>query len=129
MAAENPSVLEEIMKRLDKLEIEILARIELLNDSIIELGKDIWKLISTYLELELGKHPAFWFDEEVRKFLEFEDAGDRWIIRPKGYLGSDTFAKVKFEISRRGGHYIPHGKDSYFVVRKWIRKSKDWRQR
>jgi len=116
---------DALLKRLDKLETSLSVQLQLINDGITQLGKDIFKLVSMYLELDLGKHPSFWFNDEDKKLLNFEDAGDRWIIKPKTYLGSDIFARVKLEIAKRGGHYIPAGKDSRFEVKKWLRK-KSW---
>jgi len=40
-------------------------------------------------------HPSALFPPELRELLAFEEHGDHWAIRPKSYLGSENFSKVK----------------------------------
>ena len=42
--------------------------------------------------------------------------GDKIVIRPKHFLGADTFAKVAEIVRNNGGEYVSAGKASHFVV-------------
>ncbi len=56
------------------------------------------------------------FPEELDSMLAFEDKGDFVMIKPKGFLGSDNFAKIASTVRGMGGEYISQGRDSHFRV-------------
>jgi hypothetical protein len=58
------------------------------------------------------------FPEDLEARLGFEDKGDFIIIKPKGFLGSENFAKIASAVRGMGGEYISAGKDSHFRVPK-----------
>jgi len=50
--------------------------------------------------------------------LEVTDAGDRWIVKPKRYLGSARFSEVSRTVKALGGRYVSDGKNSRFEIKK-----------
>jgi len=58
------------------------------------------------------------FPEELDNMLAFEDKGDYVMIKPKGFLGSDKFAKIASTVRGIGGEYISQGRESHFRVYK-----------
>jgi len=56
--------------------------------------------------------------KELADTLTFEEKEEYFIIRPKGYLGSENFAKVLDTIKSFGGEYISQGKNSHFRILK-----------
>lgn len=58
------------------------------------------------------------FSKELADLVIFEDAVDSWKIQPRGYLGSETFAKIAAIVKEHGGEYISAGKESHFRLPK-----------
>ena len=58
------------------------------------------------------------FSENLEHLLEFEDKGDYLMVKPKGFLGSENFAKIASAVRGMGGEYISAGRDSHFRVYK-----------
>ena len=58
------------------------------------------------------------FPENLENLLEFEDKGDYLMVKPKGFLGSENFAKIASAVRGMGGEYISAGRDSHFRVYK-----------
>jgi hypothetical protein len=58
------------------------------------------------------------FPENLDTMLAFEDKDDYVMIKPKGFLGSENFAKIASTVRGIGGEYISAGKDSHFRVYK-----------
>lgn len=58
------------------------------------------------------------FSENLENLLEFEDKGDYLMVKPKGFLGSENFAKIASAVRGMGGEYISAGRDSHFRVYK-----------
>jgi hypothetical protein len=56
------------------------------------------------------------FPEDIRSLLEFNVEGDKCIIRPRHFLGSENFGKIASVVRENGGRYISAGKDSHFEV-------------
>lgn len=46
--------------------------------------------------------------------LDFEDTPDYVVIRPKEFLGKQTFGKIARIIKDAGGEYVSAGKQSHF---------------
>jgi hypothetical protein len=59
------------------------------------------------------------FPEEIEIKLDFIEQDNKYIIKAKQFLGSDTFAKVANAIKGMGGQYISAGKESRFEIRKF----------
>lgn len=58
------------------------------------------------------------FPQELDSMLAFEDKGDYVMIKPKGFLGSENFAKIASTVRGLGGEYMSAGRDSHFRVYK-----------
>jgi hypothetical protein len=58
------------------------------------------------------------FPPELDNMLLFEDKGDYVMIKPKGFLGSENFAKIASTVRGIGGEYISAGRDSHFRIYK-----------
>jgi hypothetical protein len=58
------------------------------------------------------------FPEDLDTMLAFEDKGDYVMIKPKGFLGSENFAKIASTVRGIGGEYISAGRGSHFRVYK-----------
>jgi hypothetical protein len=58
------------------------------------------------------------FPQELDTMLAFEDKGDYVMIKPKGFLGSENFAKIASTVRGIGGEYISAGRDSHFRIYK-----------
>lgn len=59
-----------------------------------------------------------WFPEEVEAKLSFDlrKAGTVIEVKPKEFLGSETFAKTAQTIKANGGQYISAGRESHFEI-------------
>jgi hypothetical protein len=60
----------------------------------------------------------FAFPEEIEAKLSFSEEGNKIIIKPRAFLGSDTFAKIAATVRGMGGQYISAGQQSHFELRK-----------
>ncbi len=58
------------------------------------------------------------FPPELDTMLVFEDKGDYVMVKPRGFLGSENFAKIASTVRGLGGEYISAGRDSHFRVYK-----------
>jgi hypothetical protein len=58
------------------------------------------------------------FPEDLRRLLSFEEIGEWIIIRPRGYLGSENFAKIAAIVKENEGVYVSAGKGSHFKIPK-----------
>lgn len=58
------------------------------------------------------------FTEDLESLLSFEEKGDYILVKPRGFLGSENFAKIASAVRGMGGEYISAGKDSHFRVPK-----------
>ena len=58
------------------------------------------------------------FPEDLDNLLEFKDESDFIMVKPKGYLGSENFARIASAIRGMGGEYISAGRESHFRVYK-----------
>lgn len=56
------------------------------------------------------------FPSELEAMLTFEEEGNFIIIKPRHFLGSDSFAKVASIVRDAGGEYISAGKMSHFKI-------------
>ena len=58
------------------------------------------------------------FPEDLRNLLSFEEQDEFIVIKPKGFLGSENFARAAEVVKNLGGDYISAGKASHFRVPK-----------
>jgi hypothetical protein len=63
------------------------------------------------------------FPEDLGSQLTFEDKGDKIVLKPQHFLGSETFAKVASVVRGLGGEYVSAGKSSHFKVSKKVSTS------
>lgn len=56
------------------------------------------------------------FPAELEALLDFTPQGDKVVLKPKQFLGSDNFAKIASVVRALNGEYISAGKDSHFEV-------------
>jgi len=59
---------------------------------------------------------AKWFPREIGELLVIEAGKDVVIVRPKRYLGGETFARVAEIVRHHGGEYCSAGRESYFRI-------------
>jgi hypothetical protein len=57
------------------------------------------------------------FPEDVEARLTFEQKDTCIIVKPKQFLGTEIFAKIRGTIRSIGGAYISAGKESHWVIR------------
>ena len=111
--SENIQKMEELLKRIDQL-------IDILNIISRDLSKVSTSLKSigastTVSRVESGQTL---FPKELREMLDFEETEKHIIIKPRGYLGSENFAKIASIVREAGGEYISAGKESHFRISK-----------
>ncbi len=58
------------------------------------------------------------FPKDIESNLEFSEDEDYIIIRPRKYLGTESFAKIASIVRNAGGEYISAGRDSHFRLAK-----------
>ena len=58
------------------------------------------------------------FPDPLAELLEFEDSESYITVKPRQFLGSDTFAQIARIIREAKGEYISAGKESHFRVSK-----------
>ena len=58
------------------------------------------------------------FPEDLRNLLCFQEQDGFIVIKPRGFLGSENFARTADVVKKLGGEYVSAGKDSHFRVPK-----------
>jgi len=58
------------------------------------------------------------FPEDLRSLLNFQEQEEFVVVKPKGFLGSENFARIADIVKKLGGDYVSAGKDSHFRVPK-----------
>ncbi len=58
------------------------------------------------------------FPEDLEHLLNFEERDDYIMVKPRGFLGSENFAKIASTVRGLGGEYISAGRDSHFRIYK-----------
>ncbi len=114
-AKEEP-LAERLMKRIEDLIVVLEG-----------LAKDLHELVTTLKAVGPPIAPApprmygledvrMMFPEDLRLLLDFEEAKDHLLIRPRHYLGSENFAKIASIVRSAGGEYVSAGRESHFRV-------------
>jgi len=58
------------------------------------------------------------FPQDLANMLTFENSEGFVVIRPRQYLGSETFSKIGAIVKGLQGEYISQGKSSHFRIKK-----------
>lgn len=58
------------------------------------------------------------FPEDLEELLTFEELEDHFMVKPRQFLGTDTFSEVARIVREAKGEYISSGKDSHFRIPK-----------
>jgi len=61
------------------------------------------------------------FPRELENLLHFEETPEYIIIKPRQFLGSENFGKVRSIVIGIGGEYKSAGKESHFRVSRQVR--------
>ena len=80
------------------------------------LIEDSKKVVESTDFLELSVLPHF--SKELVDLVFFEVTKDAVIIKTRGFLGSDAFAKIASIVRELKGEYCSRGKDSHFKIPK-----------
>src|SRR4030067_1950766 len=56
------------------------------------------------------------FPEELANMLTATIDGNRWVLKPKQFLGDESFRRVLDTVQSLGGRYVSAGKQSHFEV-------------
>ena len=57
------------------------------------------------------------FPDSLAGTVYFEETDEHIIVRPRGYLGPDTFKEIAGIVrDRLGGDYVSAGRDSHFLI-------------
>jgi len=110
--SENIQKMEDLLKRIDQL-IDIL---NIISRDLSKVSKNL-KSISAITE-SIAESGQKLFPKELREMLEFEETEKYIIIKPRGYLGSENFAKIASIVREAGGEYVSAGKESHFRISK-----------
>lgn len=119
---------EEILQRLS----EVLDVLKKLSEDLQDISKSLRKIspqvvqavvppteLSVPVSKTVGREMEDlrkMFPEVLEKMLIFEEKEDFIKITPRGYLGSENFAKIASTIREAGGEYVSAGKDSHFRI-------------
>ena len=89
--------------------IELIAEIE------VRLGE-----IKTIIQEPPGRSGPvpFLLPNELAEQVLIKTTPTELIVRPKAFLGRDTFKALSTIVKEYGGYYVSGGKDSHFVVPK-----------
>jgi hypothetical protein len=86
-------------------------------DFLVAVRNELDQLIRKFTPKTLDQLKEL-IPKELTDTLTFEEKDEYFIIRPKGYLGSEVFAKVLDVVRTNAGEYISQGKNSHFRILK-----------
>ncbi len=58
--------------------------------------------------------------KDLADTITIEENKEFFVIKPKGYLGTENFAKILNAIRGFGGEYVSAGKNSHFRIKKGV---------
>lgn len=122
---EPPTPLDEINLRLNAIETR-LGRIEADLTTTNTLLDSIMKFLDQKLATEAKAQPASdmlqkvkqLFPRDLEEMLQFTEAGEYVVVKPRQYLGKGNFGQIARIIREAGGEYVSAGKQSHFRIRK-----------
>jgi ribosome-binding protein aMBF1 (putative translation factor) len=95
---------------------EIKKEIETINQILLQLQQHFSILVKNLLEQKNITQNDL--PENVRDKVTIIDEKDKFVIKPKEFLGKENFAKLSDFVKSKGGSYISDGKNSRFEIRK-----------
>ena len=107
--------MEELLHRIDEL-LEIL---NIISRDLVEVSKVLktFRVQATVpRRVQAIEAVQVLFPEDLKDMLEFEEMEKYIVIRPRGYLGSENFAKIASIVRELGGEYVSAGRDSHFKI-------------
>ena len=117
MSERKPSV-EELLQRID----DLLTVLNIISKDLMQLSEGLkessFQKVVQRDRVQAIEEVRTLFTKNLVEMLEFEEADKDVIIRPRGYLGAETFAKIATIIRDVGGEYVSAGKESHFRVSK-----------
>ena len=116
---------EDVLERIDKL-LTVLYKI---SRDLTEISKTLMAVKAPTV-IPVGKEEGLMefrrlFPEDLERMLTFEETDDYVVIKPRQYLGSETFAKIASIIRDEGGEYVSAGRESHFRILKKNLSSKE----
>ena len=125
---------EETGKKLDRLierAEELLAVIKLVAEDLKQFSDSLKPYIRQAAPSTAAPQPAQTaaqtltvesvqqsFPEDLRNLLSFQEQSGFIVIEPRGFLGSENFARIADVVKKLEGEYISAGKDSHFRIPK-----------
>ena len=116
--------IEELSQRIDQL----LNVLNMISNDLAEISKSLKAVSpptatptipSAPMEgIRSAKEVRESFSSDLEEMLTFEETEDHVVITPRGFLGSDNFARIASIVRSLGGEYISAGKNSHFKVPK-----------
>ncbi len=113
--------IKDILKRID----DLTRVLKIILDDLNEVSRMLRVHVEPRFEKNMDQAPRLKgigdlhkvFPRDLLELLDFEEADDYIIIKPKQYLGSENFAKVASIVRENlKGEYVSHGKESHFRV-------------
>lgn len=104
---------------LDWLE-SIDRRLETLNANIVKFNDNILQALDSLAQYggAVKDFPATLFSEQDLTKLDIREESDCYVIKPKKYLGRNTFGRISATVREAGGEYVSQGKQSHFRLPK-----------
>ena len=110
---------EELSQRIDQL----LNVLEMISSDLAEISKSLKEGSTPAVapanaalagRLRTIEDVRILFSSDLEEMLSFEENEDFIVVKPRGFLGRDKFAKIASIIREAGGEYVSAGKGSYF---------------
>jgi len=101
--------------------LEYIARLlEASNANMVKFNDNILKALNSLAEYSgaVKEYPATLFSEEDLSKIEIVEKEDCWIVKPRKFLGRNTFGRISGAVREAGGEYVSQGKDSHFRIPK-----------
>jgi len=120
--SERKLTIEELLQRIDQL----LNVLNMISRDLAEISKSLKAVgapaaaVAPTERMRTIEDVRVLFSSDLEEMLTFEESGNYIVIRPRGFLGSDNFAKIASIVRGAGGEYISAGKQSHFKVPKEI---------
>lgn len=110
MAVDSDSIIKKIDELTGILRL-ILEDLEGIRDSLKELKpKPSEPSLLTVREVQES------FPESLLSQVIFEQTDENIIVKPRGYLGPETFKEIAGIVDRLGGDYVSAGRESHFII-------------
>lgn len=91
--------------------------LKILLDFLVAVRNDIDEVIRKFAPKSIDQLKEA-IPKDLADTITFEENDEYFIIRPRGYLGTENFVKVLDAVRQFGGEYVSRGKESHFRVLK-----------